>query len=173
MPSSQHAWVEFSLLLIMVSRSAWQSVSISIGCLHVISENLSKLYFRAVNLRRYGWYLVSASDVHLDANLIGCVFVWVFPQLSVQSKHCDKMPANPSLQPSVVMMNGDPSYFGPLTTRALVSAVFNTMNAFACIDDHCPSNRWDQAALWYICFPLPFGTMRVFAKSLRGFSKSE
>ena len=80
------------------------------------SKNLSKLCFSAVNSRIHGWYLVFTSDVRLDANPIGCIFVRAFPQLSIQSKCCDKTPANPSLGPSVVMMNSDPLYFGPLIT---------------------------------------------------------
>jgi len=63
----------------------------------------------AANSSRYGLYLSSVGDVHLDAKPTGCILTLVSLDSSCVVNRCDKTAPNPSLQPSLVMINEVPS----------------------------------------------------------------
>ena len=102
----------------------------------MVSENLSKLNLSAANSSKYGLYRVSESDVRLDVKAMGWDCIWVVPWESTHSNRCVKTPANPSLHPSVVTVNDEPLYLGPLSTGELVSAILRVTNALSCSEDH-------------------------------------
>jgi hypothetical protein len=66
-PSHHRACVACSMSFSSMSCSAWQSVSSLTGKPQIISANLSRVNFSAVNSRRYGLYFSSEVDVCLMA----------------------------------------------------------------------------------------------------------
>ena len=169
MTASRHrACVEFSVELRRWSRSAWQSVLSSIGYPHIISENLSKLCFRAPNSSMNGLYFSSVVEVCLDANPIGWAVVLSVPFGRIVVNFWVSIPANPYLQPSVVTMNGVPSYFGPFSTGSLVNATFSLRKAWSCSHFHKPSSANPFIARVYAAFPFCLGISRLHAKSVSG-----
>ena len=62
-------------------------------------------------------YFSSDTDVLFDAKAMGCRCVTSFPPGSVDLIRCERTPAKASLLPSVVRMNGVPSYTGAERTR--------------------------------------------------------
>src|SRR6266481_3590287 len=110
--SSHLVCVALCLLFSSTSRSAWQSVSISICDLYVRWSNSSKANFSAVNSRRKGSYCSSLMDVHFEQKAIGCHTFVRFPVGSSVSNSCDRTPPNPFLLPSVTTLNILLSYCG-------------------------------------------------------------
>ena len=98
----------------------------------MISENLSKANFSAVNSSRKGLYFSSDGNVRLDAKAIGCRWVTSFPPGSVVLILCDNTPAKVSLLLSVVKINGVPSYLGAERTSSEMSHALRAMNVFVC-----------------------------------------
>src|SRR5882762_8237272 len=104
-----------------------------------------------------GLYLSSVGDVRLDEKPIGWTVVFVVPLASTVVNFCESIPAKPNLHPSVVTMNGVPSYFGPFKTGSLVSATFSRRNAWSCSLFHSPSREWPFMAFVYAAFPFSLG----------------
>src|ERR1700730_14181701 len=142
MPSRHLACAAFNLSFSMKSRNAWQSVSISTGNPHMTFENLSSENFSAANSNRKGLYFSSVCDVRFDANAMGCNLLTVHPLGSVVLKHCASTPAKPSLHPSVVTTNGDPSHLGPLSIGSVVIAALRCMNTLSCTSFQVGSSLW-------------------------------
>ena len=101
-----------------------------------MSENLSKEYFSAVNSSRKGLYFSSAVDVLFEVKAMGCRCVTSFPPGSVDLILCARTPANASLLPSVVRMNGVPSYTGAESTGSEMSHALRAMKVFVCSAVH-------------------------------------
>lgn len=102
----------------------------------MMSLNLLNVNLHAANSRMNGLYFCSVNDVHLDANAIRCILSTVFPLGNVVLKCCVSTAPKPSLHPSVVMTNGVPSHFGPLSTGSDVSAFLSARNALVCVVVH-------------------------------------
>src|ERR1700678_1890110 len=118
------------------SLSAWQSVSTSTGYPYTMSENLSNENFNAANSRRKGLYFSSDTDVLFEAKAMGCRHVTSFPPGSVDLICCDRAPAKASLLPSVVRMNGVPSYTGAERTGSEMSLALRSMKVLVCFAVH-------------------------------------
>jgi hypothetical protein len=95
----------------------------------MMSQNLSRECFNAANSRMKGLYFSSASDVRLDENVMGWIVVFSVPFGKIVVNFCVSILANPYLHPSVVTMNGVPSYLGPFKIGSQVSATFSLRNA--------------------------------------------
>src|SRR6266481_3490244 len=130
--SSHLAWVALCLLFRSTSRSAWQSVSISICDLYVRWSNSSKANFSAANSRRKGSYRSLLMDVCFEQKAIGCHTFVHFPVGSSVLNSCDRTPPNPFLLPSVTTLNILPSYCGVFRTGAEVTATFNVRKDSFC-----------------------------------------
>ena len=92
-------------------------------------ENLSNENFSTANSNQKGLYFSSVCDVRFEVNAMGCNLFTVHPFGSVVLKHRVSTPAKPSLHPSMVTTNGDPSHLGPLSTGSVVIAALKCMNA--------------------------------------------
>jgi hypothetical protein len=82
--------------------------------------------------------------------------------------HCDEMPPKVSALPSVVRMNGVPSYLGAERTGSETSLAFSTMNVFVCSAVYLLPNLYAFMMHWYACFFIPTGIGTSFSKFLRG-----
>ena len=103
-------------------------------------ENLSSENFSTANSNRKGLYFSSVCNICFEVNAMGCNLFTVCPFSSVVLKCCVSTPAKPSLHPSVVTTNGDPSHLGPLSTGSIVIAALRCMNTLSCSLFHVGSS---------------------------------
>ena len=71
--------IDDSLLFIRKSQSAWQSVLIMTGYPYMMSENLSKENFSAMNSSKNGLYFSSDTDCYIPYFLFPCSHSIFFP----------------------------------------------------------------------------------------------
>src|SRR6202030_2519205 len=95
---------------------------------------------------------------------MGCHRATSLPLLSVDVNGCDKKPANPCIETSVITQNGRPSYCGVCSRGSSDSKHFNVTNAFCCSALHLSLSEADASALLYapfLAFPglLGFSTL--------------
>ena len=67
---------------------------------------------------------------------MGCQRVTSLPLLSVDVNGCDRNPANPCMEPSIVTRNGRPSYWGAHRRGSSERRHFNVTKAFCCSAPH-------------------------------------
>ncbi|KII91257.1 hypothetical protein PLICRDRAFT_105798, partial [Plicaturopsis crispa FD-325 SS-3] len=108
-------------------------------------------------------------EVRLDAKAIGWRRLTDFPFGSTVVKYCDKEPARPFLQPSVVTMNGVPSNCGERRNGADVMAALMARKDSKCSLVHKPPAKDKlRSARWWACFPLPLGISALRRRSVSG-----
>ena len=113
------------------------------------SSNSSMLNLNAANSRRTGSYLASLGDMCFKQKLMGYHLVTFLPFLSVSSKGCESQPARPSPEPSVVILNRRPSYWGLRTTGSDDKITLSMTNAFWCSKIHLSFSEMDCRAHLY------------------------
>src|ERR1700678_1513030 len=136
----------------------------------MISLNLSKQCLSAANSRMKGLYFSSVGDICLDEKPMGGTVVLVVPLGRSEVKVWERIPAKQYLHPSVLMMNGVSSFFGPFSTGSLVSATFSRRNAWSCSLFPSPLREYPFMALVYAAFPFSLGKSSFRARSVSGWT---
>ena len=67
---------------------------------------------------------------------MGCHRVISLPLVSIDVNGCDRNPANPCIEPSVVTLKGRPSYWGARSKGSSESRHFSVTKAFCCSAPH-------------------------------------
>ena len=106
----------------------------------MISANLSRENFSAANSSRYGLYFSSEADVRLEAYPNRCKRVTFLPPGKVDVMRWVKMPANASLDPSVVIVKGVPSNNGDFRTGSETSHCLISTKILSCSVVQMPSS---------------------------------
>lgn len=156
-PSLHLACIADSLSFFSTSQRAWQLVSTSTGYPYTISENLSNENFSAANSSRKGLYFFLDTNILLEVRVIGCRCVTSFPPGRVDLILCARMPVKASLHPSVVKMNGVPSYTGAGRTGSKMSQALRAMDVFMCSGVYRSLSLKALIICWYLCFLVPAG----------------